>query len=223
MTRIMTGITAAAVATTMAFAGGDIVPVEVMEVEVVNDKIGVYVGGGLTGLTAETTETYNEYGYGYEQTLLDEDFTQIFLGAGYNINEFVAVEGRYWFGVSKTVGYGDLEGYLASVDASVDSWGIYVKPQYPVNEAFKIYGLLGYASNEYDIDLKVADLTVSAGETLDGFSWGLGAAYAVTDSIDVFADYVNLYDDVNDYSDGYGIASVEDRIDTFNVGVNYKF
>ncbi len=29
----------------------------------------------------------------------------------------------------------------------------------------------------------------------DGFQWGLGANYAVTENIGVFADYTNLFDD----------------------------
>ena len=54
----------------------------------------------------------------------------------------------------------------------------------------------------------------------DGFQWGLGAQYTVTESILVFIDYVQLYDDTGfDYR-----AQTDDlNADTWAVGISYRF
>ena len=225
MRKIITGIAALAAVTTMALAGGAIAPIaeiEPIEVEMDQVKSGFYVGGGLAGLAALSDRTASVNGVDYTQNLVDETFTQIAIGAGYNVNDYVAVEGRYYFGLTKTIGYGNLEGYLAAVDASIDSFGIYVKPQYSFG-SFNLYGLLGYGSSEYDIALKSGDVTAKSTETIDGFSWGLGAGYAINEDWGVYVDYVSLYDDNNQYPEFGQTVTYEDTLDVVTVGVNYNF
>jgi len=131
--------------------------------------------------------------------------------AGYHFNEYIAVEGRYWFGAGDTTVTINNTPY----DVSVDAWGLYVKPQYPVTEAFNVYALLGYGAAEFDAP-------VASGinqDSMDGFSWGLGASYAFTDNVAVFIDYVNIYDDTTDYAN----YSLDDTVDSWNFGVTYNF
>ncbi len=201
-----------------AIAGGNIAVIE-PEVEViVPEKTGFYVGGAYGYVTAESTASL----YNYEVTTFDENYNSVMIDAGYEINEFVAVEGRYWFGVNKTVDYGDFDGDLYSVDSRVDAWGVYVKPQYSFASA-KVYALAGYASTEYDVTGKMDVVSAKYKETLDGFSWGLGAAYAINDSIEVFVDYVNMYDSDSDFVEYGDIVTYNDTLSTVNVGLNYKF
>ena len=207
-----------------AVAGGDIAPIEepiVEEVVVVeNLDAGFYLGLGYGLLSGD--ETYTEGNWKVE--LESRDFDQLLLQAGYKFNAYVAVEGRYWLGMNDLDGdYGVYNGVLYSSEESLDAWGIYVKPMYPVTEAFDIYGLLGYATTTLDSTYKAGNVAFDNSTDLDGFSWGLGVAYSFNENVSIFADYVVLYDDTYDeYDYGY-FAESEFTIDTFNVGVSYKF
>jgi len=211
-----------------ALAGGDITPVdepiieteEVSEIIVSNDQ-GLYLGLGYGSLKGEETYKWNP---GNSEVSFEEDsrdFDQLLLQAGYKFNSYVAVEGRYWLGMNDLNGDWEYEGLYYNTDASLDSFGIYVKPMYPVTDAFDVYGLLGYATSSLKEDIFVPAGTLSQTTDLDGFSWGIGAAYSFNDNISIFADYVSLYDDTIDY-DVYN-ASSEFTIDTVNIGVSYKF
>ena len=158
-----------------AMAGGDIMPVEPMADEPVVDSSAFYVG----------------IGYGYFNQSIDDiavpgatnvelDTNSIFLQAGYQYNQYVAVEGRYWFGISDISQDGGQQPGDHSGD--LNTWGIYVKPMYPVAENVDIYALLGYADTSVEYD------TGEYWDT-DGFSWGIGAQYGITENILIFADY----------------------------------
>ena len=212
-----------------AVAGGDIAPIEepiVEEVVVVeNLDAGFYLGLGYGLLNGEVTDTYKVGNATFTDTLVDDDFGEIMLQAGYKFNAYIAVEGRYWAGVNDGSFLNPNEEIFESeYGMSIDSWGIYVKPMYPVTEAFDIYALLGYASTSADIDKGNWDYVT---DDVDGFSWGLGVAYSFNENVSIFADYVSLYDDTKDY-DGidYGLlwsGETETKIDTINLGVTYQF
>lgn len=137
---------------------------------------------------------------------------------GYQINEYVAVEGRYW------LSFGDLDetftssthpqfNYSDSYDSDNEeaAYGFYVKPMYPVTSEFSVYALLGYAKAE---DIAADD---------DGFSWGLGVSYGINNNVSFFVDYTSLYDDdVSDELLGYDIDA-DITFDSWNFGVAYKF
>ena len=181
MKKILMALAAVFAMSTAVMAGGDITPVEepVVAAQVKNDS-GFYVGGG--------------YGYG----LIDKgDFAhtdELFLVAGYDFNQFVAVEGRANFGVGSDLD--DFDGF--------NTLSIFVKPQYPVTDAIKVYGLFGYTYVDFD----------GYGNT-DGLTYGAGASYAVLENVAVFADYTTVLE----------AEKIWDRADTdkFNIGVTYKF
>ncbi|MCF6206853.1 MAG: porin family protein [Sulfurovum sp.] len=199
MKKLTLSIAALAAIGTFAVAGGDIAPVEpVVETPVVAPSdAGFYVGGayGLMGMDlSNPTDPFS----------FDTSHDSFMLQAGYKINPYIAVEGRYWWGSSDDFTYGG-----TNYSADVDAWGIYVKPMYPVTDAFDVYALLGYGDTSPELN--------GAGPTYDtdGFQWGLGASYDVTSNVAVFVDYVNLYDDTNGGDDF--------TIDSWNFGVTYKF
>ena len=141
------------------------------------------------------------------------------LQAGYKINSYVAIEGRYWFGISTTE---LLLGYDS--DVAIDAFGIYVKPMYPVTDAFDIYALLGYGATNYTADVYDNGWNNNyATDSDDGFSWGLGASYSFTDNVAMFVDYVSIYSDDKDYADDYYDVNLDRTISTVNVGVTYQF
>ena len=166
---------------------------------------GFYVGGAYSYLDSEITLVNSDLDIESEIT----NNAGMIL-AGYNFNEYIAVEGRYTFMAS---GDATVAGYkVADVDG--DTWAIYAKPQYNVTPEFKVYGLLGYASTS---------MTDDAGVTadVDGLSYGLGGAYAVTRNVEIFADWTKLNDDeytVDGASYGRNLNT-----DAYSIGVNYKF
>ncbi len=182
-----------------AVAGGNIVPVVPVEEP-------MEVGDFYVGLSYSCLDTKQTDGNRVNASI-NEDFEAAMFQAGYSFNEYVAVEGRYWYGLEET---GVINGSLSS-DTSVDIWGIYVKPMYPVMESINVYALLGYASTSYDVNVGSVD-------DIDGFSWGAGLEYTFDNNIKLFADYASIYQD-----DASGMALNNDSINTYNFGVGYKF
>ena len=190
---------------TFAIAGGDIAPVEepVVVVPEVIESISTgafYLGAAYGLLSTDAEEKFPTVG---NTTLTrdfgSDDFSQFMLQAGYKFNDYVALEGRYWIGMDDNTWthYNTLD-----VTAEIDTWGIYVKPMYPVTESFDIYALLGYADADYTV--KGSGYTLTA-DAFDGFSWGIGADYSFTDSVNNAGNNVDF------------------TIDTWNFGVTYQF
>ena len=143
--------------------------------------------------TESTGSFYAGLGYSYMNLDVDsEDHNgdATLLLAGYKFNQYIGVEARY-----------------AGLTDCFENMAIYLKPMYPIGDA-SVYGLLGYGEITYDN---------GASSSEDGFQWGLGANYAVTETIGVFADYTNLYDD-----SGF-VAGTDATVDAVNVGVTYTF
>jgi len=188
----------------LSYAGGDIAPVEpVVEAPVpVVDSSGFYAGIGY-GYFNQTADDI------ILSTDIEVEANSVLFQAGYQYNQYVAFEGRYW------VGAGGIDQTPNDVDGDFDAWGLYVKPMYPVTEAFDIYALLGYADTTVDYDSSWKWDT-------DGFSWGIGAQYAITDNILLFADYVSMASDDVVEINGRNVDSDIDLY-TVNFGVTYKF
>jgi len=211
MKNIVLSTVAVLAMSTFAVAGGDIAPVEepVVVVEPVVTDSGFYLGLGYSLLSTDTQTVAGNV----STDITSDDYSMVMFQAGYKFNSYVALEGRYWMGI-------DDNSWLAAsenVTGEVDAWGIYVKPMYPVTDAFDVYALLGYANTDYSVT------GTSIGD-LDGFSWGLGASYSFTDSVSVFVDYVNLYNDNYDViNSALQTVEYDDTIATWNFGVTYQF
>ena len=225
-----------------AVAGGDIEPVAEPIVEVVaSDDSGFYIGGAYSSINAEV-DAYGAYGNydepeNWRKENSEMDSAGFMLQAGYQFNKYIAVEGRYWKASSEASGtysngQDDQTGFTDSWSdecGDLTAWGIFVKPMYPVTDAFSIYGLLGYGNTN------ISDEWYGDGvELLDesGFQWGIGASYAYDEHLSFFVDYVQLASDVeesydwvaNNQSDSdYDYVDWETSVYTINVGVSYKF
>jgi len=228
MKNIVLSAVAVLAMSSFAVAGGDIAPVEepvVVPEPVVTDS-GFYIGAAYGYLTNKVDYKGSTLvGGAYlptTVTLLDDSHSEFMIDAGYKFNSYVAVEGRYWFGADTTYTVGG-----QSYDVGIDSWGLYVKPMYPVTDAFDIYALLGYASTDATVSKKFAYNGYDNWTTnsLDGFSWGIGAAYSFTDNVSLFIDYTALYNNTDSYANTVsGIADEFDStIATWNFGLNYQF
>jgi len=200
MRKITLSIVSVLALSNLAFAGGDIIPV-VEEPMIVEDNSAFYLGLGLGAGAINDSTTGEEIKRGV-----------VLLQAGYQYNDYVALEGRYAFGFNTSYDEGSWNA-AEDYDDDMTSWGIYIKPMYPVTDEFDVYALLGYGG--------VMLNNVAGGDPYEsGFQWGLGAQYAVTDTIILFADYVSLYDDT-----GFDYRAQDDDVDSdmWTLGVSYKF
>ncbi len=186
----------------LSYAGGDIVPVEpVVETSVIVNNSAFYLGLGFGSASVNNDFTNEEISN-----------NTVMLQAGYQYNQYVALEGRYAFGFNTDYDPGTTDNSSDDYDGDFSSWGIYVKPMYPIGD-LSIYALLGYGGVMLD-NLEQGDAYES------GFQWGLGAGYAFTENVSIFVDYVSLYDDT-----GFDYRAQNNDIDadTWTVGVSYKF
>jgi len=153
------------------------------------------------------------YGYNYEADVQGDAITLL---AGYNVNQYFAVEGR----LSTTVG--DLSfdvssgGFNDGVDFGGDMSNIalYLKPMYSSGKV-TIYGLLGFGQ------VKLEDDSFASDDSESSFQWGLGLSFAGGEHLGIFMDYTRFYDN----SDGFGNDSseIDFVVDAFNFGLAYKF
>ncbi len=203
MKRVKQSIVAILLSSVYSFAGGDVAPIE----EPVID-IPVVVEPELTGF-------YAGVGYSCLQMGLDVPYldmramTAASVTAGYNFNEYVAIEGRY------TASIGDIT--VKTVNSETDTSaldlaniGLYVKPQYNINN-FGIYALLGYGQFTLNEESSFAEAS---------FQYGAGINAMVSTNIGLFIDYRRLYD--NTAFDTFDLDR-EVMANSYTVGVNYNF
>jgi opacity protein-like surface antigen len=212
-------ITSALAATAILTAGGNIVPAApvVETVQVFTPWTGLYVGGALTAnqtyLKGESdwfgTSVNNKTAYGIQG---DAGYT--FFNNG---DIALSAEGRF----------GGSFGGDDFVETSY--WGIYAKPEAIFGD-FSAYALLGYGELDYTRSGDIYEgspVTYAYTTTTDGFTWGVGAQYAVSSNVGVYVDYVVQPTlDVVGLADGGAVTVVtEDNVETdvISVGFNYKF
>ncbi len=234
MKKIVLSLTTILAMSSFTFAGGDIVPIEepivevpaMMEEEVIVNEAGFYLGLGYGALgfertiTAENHITNVQYEY---NSNLDLDYDTVMFQIGYKINEYLAVEYRYW----KGMGDEDVPALDKNLggqgSADLSAYGIYAKPSYSISDTFNLYALLGYSIATYDVNYGA----ISGTTDKDGFSWGLGAGFAFNQNVSVSLDYVVIAD--ASYDSLLGVNGTEyaiendSSVDTVTVAVSYKF
>jgi opacity protein-like surface antigen len=156
-----------------------------------------YIGLGI-GLAQINSELYEE-----------DSIVDATLKVGYNLHKYLAVEARGSMGLSD----GDKLGHDYS-------YGLYLKPKYPIYETFSVYGLLGYAKSKISFENEVAFNGITNDYTeQDGFSFGAGAEYSLNNHWSLSLEAVRYIDESNTKPEGtYAI-----KVDTANIGVNYYF
>jgi opacity protein-like surface antigen len=163
-----------------------------------------YVGAGVSYMGVEDTlggDTFSSY-------------AKNIIG-GYQYGDYMAVEVRYASSVG-AVEFVSSNKANNNNDYPTDytSAGVYLKALYPLGD-MSIYGLLGYGevslSNIPEGDTTKSDM---------GMQWGLGFSYRVDNNIHIFADYVNLYDEV-----GFDTIAQKNDVSSsiFTLGVSYWF
>jgi opacity protein-like surface antigen len=159
-------------------------------------------------------------GLGLGKMQLDDDYTEEFFRTypimfqlGYGINQYLAIEARYTR--SKKVSYDG--GKTPNPDTNdfpttFTNLSTYLKLMYPYKE-ISSYILLGYGQTMLT-DIKGSD------RTEEGFQWGVGAIYRVTENVGIFADYTSLYN-----GKGFDGRAKNRSVnaDSVMIGVTYAF
>jgi len=160
---------------------------------------GFYIGGAASLVSAREAQVDADF---FDDKAGQDRLGNLMLLGGYNFNKYFAVEGR----ASVTVGGEDY--------TKLTSFSIFAKPQYPINDKFTVYGLIGTGYVKLD-DNDGSNVDISKGS----FQWGLGASYNINEQWSVFADYTSLANGIS----GTFLRDDEADVDSINVGVTYKF
>ena len=199
MKKIALSLVAIVGMSSLGFAGGDIVPAAAPMVEEV-DNSSFYIGVGLAAVSSRDAAVSLDF---TSEKAGQDRLGDFSLLAGYNFNEYIAVEGRY----TTTFTDEDL--------VEMDAWSLFVKPQYPVSEDFSIYALLGFGGVTMD-GINGSGVDVDD----NGFQWGVGVEYEAMENFSIFADYTSL---ANDMEGLYWNGALEVDADAFTIGMKYKF
>jgi len=171
-----------------AMAGGDIAPVE-EPVAAPVETGAFYIGAGVASNKASWDDG-------------SDTLTNYTLIGGYEFNDYFAIEGRFTDTMS---GKNDINHAIGG--------SVFLKPQYPVFDAMKVYALAGFG---YTKVIPKDGGSDGAAKGTD-FQWGLGASYDVMDNLVLFVDYTSLANGI-ETRDGF---KVDDE--AWTLGVNYKF
>ncbi len=164
------------------------------------DNAGIYLGAGYASTMVDfSVET--DY---FKLPGLDVSTDSVLFLAGYDLNEYIGIEGRYYWNVT-SIAIDRYDEYALLEDYKAESFAIYAKPQYSF-DPISIYVLIGFTMNDY---------TALVGSNTDSlFSWGVGAKLRITDSFAAFADYTDLGESENFLTTG---------LSSLNLGISYKF
>jgi len=156
------------------------------------------------------------------------DFNTAGITAGYQYNKFISFETRLSKGVSGFEhNFGFSDSGLDDSTTDVDYHGsILIKASYPVTDAFDFYATAGYSKIKiehksvipnFDSDFRIIGSdTYNATWTENGFTYGLGISYKVSDKFNILTDYQILPDSERLPTD------LKNR-DSINISFNYTF
>jgi long-chain fatty acid transport protein len=163
------------------------------------DPAGIYVGFGIGQSKVNDWDQYSaafvNRSFGAPSPVLDDDRSLGFkVFGGYQINKYVGVEGGF-------VDFNDVKagstvsGPARSVytTAENDAWMVAVVGTLPVTQNVSVFAKLGassWSSKLRTVSTNATGVTASVTEGRDGYDmvYGLGASYALLDSIDVRAE-----------------------------------
>ncbi len=141
---------------------------------------------------------------------------------GYDFNKYFGIEGRIGYGLNEA------DHDAGGTTQVKENYGIYLKPMLPLGEKAHLFGLLGYGYAKVESDWDNDSAATALRGTVDEYSpqFGLGLNYAINDRWSIVAEGVRLLHQVDGTFDvkGGGTRKESDiNLDTYGLGVNYKF
>jgi len=128
-----------------------------------------------------------------------------FIKAGVDVNQFFGGELRFGLTGNPSTDWGPGlpvgDGFITTVPSTVstkitDFFSYFGKVQYPFNDSFKVYALLGGTTAKFDSTLSIAGLNLAGDAIKTGFSYGGGFEYKVVDTISVGVEWVEYWTNV---------------------------
>jgi len=141
---------------------------------------------------------------------------------GYDFNKYFGIEGRAGYGFKSAT-------HDAGGKTKIkENYGIYLKPMLPLGDKVHLFGLLGYAKAKVESTFDATSKATALAGTTDKSSpsFGLGLNFALNDRWSIVAEGVRLLHSVENTFNvkGGGTQTEKDiNLDTFGLGVNYKF
>lgn len=168
------------------------------------DNNGIYLGLGYASTNIDLTiDTLSDD----INKKLDKSTDSLILLAGYDFNNYFAVESRYYYNISAIAFQYELA--KLPIEYKAESLTFYAKPQYNLG-VITVYGLVGVAFNDYTVNN-----ILGGGNSDDAlFTWGAGAKFNVTQSLGLFVDYTDL---------GESTSFSQTTLSSWNLGISYKF
>ena len=184
----------------LAVAGGDILPAVEVPVEV-----------PVQETVSSSTENNFYVGLGYSYLVVDADREEtgnaITLQAGYKFHEYLSAEFRY----TRTIGDEMEVSGLGDLKRLVSNKALFLKPHYSLTEELDVYALVGYGE------------VIARNTSGDGFQWGIGAEYLVSNDIGIFVDYTSVYDDTLESVTNVNGYDFDTQVSATTFGVKYHF
>lgn len=145
----------------------------------------------LAALSAQAQSVYGDVAYQMFDTALTTDPAAVRGIIGYKINPNLSAEGM--FGVNVRDGKDTSYGIPAKVklDRLV---GIYAKPTFKINDAFELYGRLGFVSYKATGSASAGRSSIAVSGSGSDFSYGVGASYYLSPSTSINVDYMDFGD-----------------------------
>lgn len=217
MKNIVLSVWTIVVMTSLSFAGGGMQEVEpeIEPIVVIEEhKSGLYAGLGIA--FNRTYSIDNSFWFGVAPT--QDEILQLVGKLGYNFNEYISIEGRIGSSI-------DSQDY-----ANVTTYSLFLKPQYPLIEDLKIYGLLGFGLVQVDgTDGNTPAHANMIGEEIlndISFQWGVGLSYMFYEDLSIFIDYTMFAHDTEISSTLYNYDNTvynELTSDDLTIGFTYNF
>ncbi|NRQ41730.1 porin family protein [Rheinheimera sp. YQF-2] len=160
--------------------------------------------------------------YGQHKVELESDFADTDLkfgvagvSAGYQLNQFLALEARYAEGIEDE----DIIDGSDSAKFEIDRhMALMARGSIPLGERFSLFATAGYGETRYALTYNIPGLTGSETSTEKGVIYGAGAAFNLTEQLSLVADYTIL-PELEDKDDGL----FESDVSLMTVGLNYRF
>ncbi|OHU85027.1 MULTISPECIES: porin family protein [Pseudoalteromonas] len=144
----------------------------------------------------------------YNQQDIDapgNDFNTAGIVLGYQLNEYVAFEGRFATGTSGVLARTTATDFSHSYKEDMDlQSSLLLKLTYPIADGLNVYGLAGYTRSKIEFESKgiqtnelgnvVLEYHNESSWTRGGLSYGIGVEYQLNDNFTVFVDHQILPD-----------------------------
>ncbi len=180
---------------------------------------GVYVGANFQmadfNLKPEVKEADALFGGKYNASTVN-------LIAGYDFNEYVAVEGRIGIPASSE----SSSSMIASLEGKpTTSYAVFGKGKLPLNDIFSLYALVGFGSSPYKLEAKLANQSGDIKFDKVSLQYAAGVEVNFTQNIAMTAEYGMFGSGKQDIVLVKGDLESKAKYDTtgFNVGIKYKF